>query len=57
MFSQSSSKSFVNFNLWNGLTEEEVEAFLLEWLDVDGGDCLHELHSSISEPHSAGEDF
>ena len=47
-FSQSSSKSFINFNLGNGVSEEEVEAFLVEWLDVDGGDYLHELDSSIS---------
>ena len=48
-FSQSSSKSFANFNLWNGLSEEEAEAFLVEWLDVDGGDYLHELDSSVSD--------
>ena len=47
-FLQSSSKSFDNFNLWNGLSEEEAEAFLVEWLDVDEGDYLHELDSSIS---------
>ena len=47
-FSQSSSKRFIYFNLWNGLSEEEAEAFLVEWLDVDGGDYLHELDSSIS---------
>ena len=48
-FSQSSSKSFVNFNLLKWLTEEEVDAFLLERLDADGGDYLRELDSSISD--------
>ena len=47
-FSQSSSKNVDNFNLWNGFSEEEAEAFLVEWLDVDGGDFLHKLDSSIS---------